>query len=73
MSRLMQKGQTSVEYIMLVLAVVLIMWSVFGKLKVFFAAEATNCTAESKELICQIKKAFSVGGSLPFRYYTLRH
>lgn len=67
-----QKGQGSVEYILMILTISVIVWSVMGKLQDYFTGNAENCNASSTSFICMVKKAFTPDGAQPFKYYTLR-
>ena len=71
-SKLGQRGQGSVEYIMMLLVISVIIYSVMGKFKAYFGSEAKNCNSNSATFICMVKKSFNTDGAQPFKYYTLR-
>ncbi len=66
------KGQGSVEYILMLLVVSVIVYSVMGKVQNYFGDATTNCTQNSTEFICKVSAAFSPSGAYPFKYYTLQ-
>ena len=62
------KGQTAVEYILLLAVMTLIFISVFGIIKSRVLAGADNCTPEQKSLVCYFHRLFDHG---QFRYFRL--
>ena len=62
------KGQTAVEYLLLLAVMIAISISVFGVIKEQVLAGANNCTPEQKSLVCQFHRVFSHG---QFRYFRL--
>jgi uncharacterized protein (UPF0333 family) len=67
---LTQKGQTSVEYILLLMAIVAIMSSVMKIVKDRFLGTG-ECNAASTSVICKFETAFDFEKS-QFRYYTIK-
>ena len=64
-----KSGQTSVEYILLVLVMVTIGMTLFGRIKGWMAGEADNCTPQSTSLSCRMATAFPSGGYGSYRFY----
>ena len=62
------RGQTSVEYILLVAVVVIVLFSVFSIVKERVLAGAENCVPGQKSLVCQFHRIFS---DSEFRYFRL--
>ncbi len=72
-------GQTSVEYILLIVVIVSIIFSAFHLIKKEFLADAGNCSNSSTSLICQLEGVWTgelrgTGGSCsaPFRCFSIR-
>ena len=63
-----KKGQTAVEYILLIAVMALVIFSVFSIIKEKVLAGAENCTPGQRSLICQFHKVFSKND---FRYWRL--
>ena len=63
------RGQTSVEYIMMVMVVVVILNTVMKQVKDYVLGDSNNCTATSTSIVCKFKNALE---SDDFRYFTLR-
>ena len=76
---LTNKGQVTVEYILLIGMIVAIIFSTFRLLREKVLADAGNCTRTSTSLICQLEGVWTGqlrgrGGtcSFPFRCYSIR-
>lgn len=69
-----EKGQTSVEYILLVAAMAAVIFSIFSGLKDRILPGATPCPDADKSLGCQLSRVVnSMGSTDPtFRYFRLR-
>lgn len=68
-----QRGQTAVEYVVLLLAVVVIISSLYGRVRDYFLGTSNNCDdPNNKSVICTIERGFYVDDAYPFKYYTLR-
>ena len=67
-----EKGQGSVEYILMLLTVSVIVWSVMGKFKDYFGSESDSCTGSSTSFVCMVKKSFTPDGAQPFKFYSLK-
>ena len=62
------KGQTAVEYILMLAVILLILLSVFSIIRERVLAGAENCTPEQKSLICRFHRIFSDD---QFRFFRL--
>lgn len=73
-----QLGQTSVEYILLIMVVVTLITSLMGMVRTRYLGDTTKCTTTSKNtLFCQVLRAvnpsgFEGEGREQFRIYRLR-
>lgn len=65
-----QRGQTSVEYILMIAAVVAIMSSVFGILRDRFIGDG-NCTGNPNTLMCRLNAVWDASNPGVFKYYPL--
>ena len=63
-----ERGQTAVEYILLIAVLLLIMLSVFSIIKQRVLAGAENCTPGQKSLVCRFHRIFS---DSDFRFFRL--
>ena len=63
-----EKGQTAVEYILLLAVIAIVVFSVFSIIKERVLAGAENCTPGQRSLICQFHRIFSAS---EFRYFRL--
>lgn len=76
--KLGQKGQTAVEYILLLVVVVAIVTSFLSYMKTRYLGDVSKCATSSKgTLLCQVFRAVSPGeaggeGRDQFRYYRVR-
>lgn len=64
-----QDGQTTVEYILLMIVVITIVISVMNQAQVFLLGNGEPCNAQSRSVICQFERAFNFGD---MRYYQIR-
>ena len=67
-----QKGQTIVEYILMLLVMVSIITSLLGYIRTKYLGDATKCDkpAFSKTLLCKINSIIQPhGGEKKFQYY----
>lgn len=64
-----EKGQTSVEYVMLIVVMVTIMTSVLQIVKSSILGDAQNCAPNSTAIICSFEKSFNVED---LRYFTIK-
>lgn len=53
------KGQTSVEYILMVLAVLIITFSVMERVRAFFLPPGEECTAGDTSLACAFERLYN--------------
>jgi len=69
-----QTGQTSIEYILLISVVITMLIGVSKQIESYLLADAGNCKADSKSIVCRLENAFKFGGGdgKGFRYFTLR-
>ncbi|WP_127716222.1 Flp family type IVb pilin [Halobacteriovorax sp. HLS] len=63
------KGQTSVEYVLMIAVVVTMLMSVMDIVKTSILGEAKNCAPQSKAIICTFERAFNFED---LRYFTIR-
>jgi Flp pilus assembly pilin Flp len=66
-----QSGQTAIEYVLLLVVVSTLVTAVAGNIKEYFLADAGNCTAQSKSLVCTFETQFEKVGLADFRYFTV--
>lgn len=64
-----EDGQTAVEYILMLMVVVAILFSVMTQVKGYLIADAGKCTPTSKSLVCSFDRALTFGGFKRFRVY----
>ncbi|MBF0208117.1 MAG: hypothetical protein HQK53_14660 [Oligoflexia bacterium] len=69
---LSQKGQTTVEYVLIIMVAASLVWAVGGKLKTFLVGRDGECPNESFfcKILDQVTGEGGFGGD--FRYFTLR-
>lgn len=70
-----QKGQTVVEYILMLLVMVSIITSILGYIKTKYLGDATKCDkpAYSKTLLCKINSIIEPHGTeKKFQYYPFK-
>ncbi len=63
------KGQTSVEYVLMIVVVVTMLMSVMDIVRSSVLGDAKNCTPQSKAIICSFERAFNMED---LRYFTIR-
>ena len=63
------KGQTSVEYVLMIAVVVTMLMSVMGIVRTAILGDTKNCTPDSKAIICSFERAFSFQD---LRYFSIR-
>ncbi|WP_372655604.1 hypothetical protein [Halobacteriovorax sp.] len=63
------KGQTSVEYVMLIAVMVTIMGSVLQIVKSSILGDAQNCAPNSTAIVCSFQRSFNVED---LRYFTIK-
>ena len=63
------KGQTSVEYVLMVAVVITMLMSVMGIVRTAILGDAANCVPQSKAIICTFERAFSFQD---LRYFSIR-
>ncbi|ATH07998.1 hypothetical protein BIY24_08545 [Halobacteriovorax marinus] len=64
-----QRGQTSVEYVMLIAVMVTIMGSVLQTVKSSILGDARNCAPNSTAIVCSFQRSFNIED---LRYFTIR-
>ncbi len=65
-----KSGQAAVEYLLLVAAMSIIIFSLSQRVRDYFLADAQNCNASSKSLTCALQKILSrEDGFRTFRMY----
>jgi len=60
-NRISQKGQTAVEYILLLLAMVSIIVSLFGYIRKHYLGDIAKCTGSERTIVCTVSRVFSPG------------
>ena len=63
------KGQTSVEYVMLIAVMVTIMGSVLQTVKSSILGDARQCSPTSTAIVCSFERSFNVED---LRYFTIK-
>jgi len=61
------KGQTSVEYILMLVVVISIITSVFGIVKRSLLGNGTDCLSNSKSFYCQFKGIYEINDFKTFQ------
>lgn len=61
-----KSGQTSVEYILLLLVVMLITFSAMEQVRRFFLPEGDRCVGNDRALVCQFERIYNLDD---LRYY----
>ena len=64
-----KSGQTVVEYMLILLVIMVIAYTMAIRIKAYFLADATNCNANSKSLICQFQRIYSDAN---YRYFVIK-
>lgn len=64
-----QKGQTSVEYILMLVVVVTIITSVMGIVKRNLLGDGKDCAPNSKAFYCQFKALYEINNFRDFKIY----
>ena len=70
-----QKGQTVIEYLLMLLVMVSIITSIFGYIKTKYLGDATKCDKpqNAKTLLCKINSIVAPQGSgKKFQYYPFK-
>lgn len=65
-----QKGQTSVEYILMVAAMIAVMASVFGVIKDRFIGDG-NCPTPEASLMCRLNSLWKSDNPGDFKFYPI--
>ena len=58
-----EKGQTTIEYILFLLVIVVVFSSFYSLVKDKVLGDKGNCQASSTSLICQFEKLYSLQGT----------
>ena len=64
-----KKGQTAVEYLLMLIVVVTLIYTFMGKVKEYFFAERGSCTESSTSFICQFEKMYN---NQNFRWFVIK-
>lgn len=70
-----QKGQSAIEYILLLMVMVTLITSILSYVKTKFLGDPTKCQtpANSKTLLCKIESYVRpTGGNRPFQYFPFK-
>lgn len=62
-----ESGQVAVEYVILLSAVVVILFTVMGQVKEYMLADQGNCKPNSTSIVCQFERALSLDQFRRFR------
>ena len=65
-----QKGQTSIEYVLMIAAIVAIMSSVFGLVRERFVGDG-QCVAASESLMCRLNNLWQSGDPSVFKRFSI--
>jgi Flp pilus assembly pilin Flp len=65
-----QRGQTSVEYVLMIAAIVAVMASVFGIIKDRFVGDA-NCPTPDTSMMCRLNSLWRSDDPSVFKYFPL--
>lgn len=65
-----QRGQTSVEYVLMIAAIVAVMFSVFGIFKDRFVGDG-NCPTPQASLMCRLNSLWEADDPSVFKTYPL--
>lgn len=63
------QGQTSVEYVLMLIVVVALMFTVMGMVRNFLVTETGECRPGDKALVCKVQHLF--GNHPSYKYFTL--
>jgi uncharacterized protein (UPF0333 family) len=63
------KGQTSVEYVLMIAVVITMLMSVMDIVKTSILGDSKNCQPQSKAIICTFERAFNFQD---LRYFSIR-
>lgn len=64
-----EKGQTSVEYVLMIAVVVTLLMSIMGIVRTAILGDAKNCSPQSTAIICTFERAFNMDD---LRFFTIR-
>lgn len=64
-----EKGQTAIEYVLLLAVIAPLIFNLMGYFKDFMVGDAGKCTSNSKSLICMVELSLSKD---QFKIFTLR-
>ncbi len=68
-----KKGQTAVEYIILLAVIMVIMFPLLAYIRTQLAPERTPCLPNDRSIGCGVQRFISSMGANPkFKYFTLR-
>lgn len=67
-----QKGQTSVEYIMLVGVMAVLAFSIMGQLRAWMVDENADCNQNPDALVCTVSEHLPQRGYGNYRYFRFR-
>lgn len=63
------KGQTTVEYMLLLLVVMGLAVTFMGRAREFILGNSQECNAQNRSMICNFERAYNFGD---MRYYQIR-
>ena len=64
------KGQTSVEYVLMIAVVITMLMSVMGIVRTAILGDTKNCTPQSKAIICTFERLEQEDLFLKIKFYT---
>jgi len=69
--KLQQKGQTTIEYLLLLVAIFSLGSMVFGRIREYFIGENQSCIAGSKAFVCRLLVALPSPTANGLHYYKI--
>jgi len=66
---LLNKGQTAVEYLLLLLVVVSLIYTLSGRVYKYFLGDMNSCTKNSRSFVCRLYNIYNIEN---YRYFQLR-
>ncbi|MBT3586069.1 MAG: hypothetical protein HN509_14280 [Halobacteriovoraceae bacterium] len=57
-----EEGQTAIEYVLLLVVVIAMIYTLGGRLKIFMLGDKGNCTDSSKSIVCSFERRFTQEG-----------
>ncbi|OFZ24838.1 MAG: hypothetical protein A2381_04285 [Bdellovibrionales bacterium RIFOXYB1_FULL_37_110] len=64
---LLEKGQTAVEYLLMLLVVVTILYTLSGRVYKYFLGDIKACNRYSQSFVCRLYSIYNIDNYLYFR------